>query len=99
MDHFQIIEIRIFNQCHFQVPDLCPVTPGDITEEIMTMVLQIFRQLLALDQRMDTDPDLVSILQILKSPQFLRDIKVVKKSATFSQVFLPIMKIEFFPGF
>ena len=61
MDHFQIIEIRIFNQCHFQVPDLCPVTPGDITEEIMTMVLQIFRQLPALDQRMDTDPDLVSI--------------------------------------
>ena len=70
MDHFQIIEIRIFNQCHFQVPDLCPVTPGDITEEIMTMVLQIFRQLRALDQRMDTDPDLVSILQILKFPQF-----------------------------
>ena len=88
MDHFQIIEIRIFNQCHFQVPDLCPVTPGDITEEIMTMVLQIFRQLRALDQRMDTDPDLVSILQILKFP-FFSEIKVVKKTAIFSRDFSP----------
>ena len=55
-----------FNEYNFQVPDLCPVTPGDITEEIMTMVLQIFRQLRALDQRMDTDPDLVSSLKIVK---------------------------------
>lgn len=53
----------------FQVPDLCPVMPGDITEEIMTMVLQIFRQLLALDQRMDIDPDLVPgcIVNLLQS--------------------------------
>ena len=66
------------------------------------MVLQIFRQLRALDQRMDIDPDLVRLLQILKFPQFFREIKVFKNLQENRNVltsFFPKMKNDFPPDF
>ena len=58
-------------------------------EETMMTVLQIFLPHLALDQLMDTDPDLVRLLQILNINKFFREIKVVKKTALFSRVLSP----------
>ena len=76
---------------------------GDITVEIMTMVLQTFLQLQVLDRLMDTDPDLVSFFKHHKNPDFIDfniGTRLYREPASKSNRTIVLNAIEYvvFPG-